>query len=278
MVSAGLQESSYTRMKTGPIDFVVLIPCYNNQKGLSDALQSISYPPEKFEVLIVDDGSTVPLEEQDLKKHCRALIRVIRLDQNRGILSALNTGLNVLKQRTGISYIARLDAGDSCHEQRFYKQVDYLDKHPDIALLASWARFENTATGKGYDYITKTRHEDIVKEMHYKCSFIHPSVMFRKEILANVGVYPDQYPHAEDYAFFWRILKAYKGAVLPEKLVTISFSEKNVSAENYKKQLNSRKGIVKDFGDSNWYRMIGTVMLKLRCILPLSWILKLKSG
>ena len=264
-------------MENQQIDFVVLIPCYNNQKGLSDALRSISYLPEKFEVLIVDDGSAVPLNEEELQKHCKGRIRIIRLEQNGGIVQALNTGLKALKQRTDIRYIARLDAGDFCHEQRFYKQVGYLNGHPDTALLASWARFENAATGKGYDYITKTEHRDILMEMHYKCSFIHPSVMFRREILDQVGLYPDQYPHAEDYAFFWSILKLYKGAVLSDKLVTISFSDINVSALNYRKQLDARKRIVKEFGDNNWHRILGIAMLRLKYILPASWILKLKS-
>lgn len=264
-------------MENQQIDFVVLIPCYNNQKGLSDALRSISYLPEKFEVLIVDDGSAVPLNEEELQKHCKGRIRIIRLEQNGGIVQALNTGLKALKQRTDIRYIARLDAGDFCHEQRFYKQVDYLNRHPDTVLLASWARFENTITGRGYDYTTKTKHEDILTEMHYKCSFIHPSVMFRKEIVHSLGVYPDQYAHAEDYAFFWSILKVYKGAVLPEKLVTIGFSDTNVSALNYRRQLDARKRIVKAFGNSYWHRMVGIAMLRLRSILPASWILKIKS-
>ena len=264
-------------MNTQPIDFVVLIPCYNNQQGLLSSLQSISYVPGKFEILVVDDGSTVPVNEQELKQASRAVIRVIRLEQNEGIVNALNTGLNVLKLRSDVRFIARLDAGDQCDEQRFYKQIDFLNAHKDVALLASWARFENKDDSKSYDYITKTTPEEIAKEMHYKCSFIHPSVMFRKEILDHIGVYPDQYPHAEDYAFFWKILKKYKAAVLPEKLVKIGFSDKNVSAENYKKQLHARERIVRDFGDHAWHRFSGILQLKLKSILPASFILKLKS-
>lgn len=259
------------------IDFVLLIPCYNNQSGLLASIQSISYTPEKCEILIVDDGSRVPVNQAELQHHTKIPVHVLRLEKNAGILNALNTGLNLLKQRTDVMYIARVDAGDLCDIQRFHKQVKFLNTNNDVALLASWARFENAQTGKGYDYMTQTTHEEILKEMHYKCSFIHPSVMFRKELLASIGLYPDQYPHAEDYAFFWKILKTYKGAVLPEKLVTIGFSEKNISAENYRKQLNSRKRIVKDFGTNRWHQFMGMFMLSVRALLPTSFILKLKS-
>lgn len=261
------------------IDFVLLIPCYNNSDGLARSLKSVVYTKNKFEVVIVDDGSTPPINAVSLQEQFQGTtIHVIRLEQNKGIVNALNTGLNFLKSRSDIKYIARLDAGDTCDENRFFKQVGFLDTHAEIALLGSWARFENALSGKGYDYITKTSHEEILKEMHFKCSFIHPSVMFRRQVLNNVGIYLENYPHAEDYAFFWNILKSNKGAILPEKLVVIIFSDKNVSAIHYKKQLNSRKRVVKDFGTHYFYSLLGNMMQSFKAILPLSLILKLKSN
>lgn len=261
-----------------PLDFVLLIPCYNNQNGLLTSLKSISYPPEKFEVLIIDDGSTVPVNEKELQDQLKGVvIRVHRLEKNKGIVHALNTGLNLLRSRKDVNYVARLDAGDTCHEQRFLKQVEFLNVHADVALLATWARFQSTTSTAGYDYITETTQAEILKEMHYKCSFIHPSVMFRKAVLDTIGVYPENYPHAEDYAFFWKIIKSYQGAVLAEKLVQISYSDKNVSAENYKKQLRSRKKVVKKFGTSSLHQLIGIGMLNLKLLLPKRIIQKLKT-
>ena len=264
-------------MNSKVIDFVLLIPCYNNISGLSASLKSISYPAAKFEVLIVDDGSEVPITTAGLQIPTTEIaITIIRLDRNQGIVQALNAGLTALKSRTDFKYIARLDAGDICDQQRFHKQVTFLNRHDDIALLASWARFQDMNSNKGYDYITQTTQEAILKEMHYKCSFIHPSVMFRKEVLHKVGLYPITYPHAEDYAFFWEILRNSKGAVIPEKLVTITFSDKNVSSENYKWQLQSRKKIVKNFGDRWLDKLMGIGMLNLKLILPGKIIQKLK--
>jgi glycosyltransferase involved in cell wall biosynthesis len=264
-------------MNSKMIDFVLLIPCYNNITGLSVSLKSICYPPDKFEVLIIDDGSEVPVAKNNLQLQDAALnITIIRLDRNQGIVHALNAGLSVLKSRTDLKYIARLDAGDTCDVRRFQKQVEFLNQHQDIALLASWARFQDVTLTKAYDYITKITHEEIAKEMHYKCSFIHPSVMFRKQVLEDVGMYPINYPNAEDYAFFWTILKKYKGAVLSEKLVKIVYSNKTVSNENYKNQLRSRKKIVKTFGDRWLQKMIGVGMLNLKLIIPQAIIQKLK--
>jgi glycosyltransferase involved in cell wall biosynthesis len=258
-------------------DFILLIPCYNNPDGLSRSIKSIHYPIEKFELLIVDDGSTVPVSIDKLEDINPAItIQIIRLDQNQGIANALNTGLKTLKDRTDYNYIARLDAGDTCHAERFTKQVQFLDSHRDIFLLGSWCRFENTKTGKGYDYITKTKHEEIVKEMHYKCSFIHPTVMFRKEVLSDIGFYPENYSHAEDYAFFWSILKKQKATTLPEILIFVELGN-TVSSKNYKKQLKSREKIIKEFGEITVLKFWGILLLQLKLLLPTSIIRKIKQ-
>ena len=261
-------------MNTKSIDFVLLIPCYNNTSGLSRSIASVSYPPSKFEILIVDDGSEVPITKNDLQLVDNAVtINILRLESNQGIVQALNAGLTELKSRNDFKYIARLDAGDTCDTSRFHKQVFFLDNHKEIALLASWARFENLNSSKGYDYITKTTHQEIVKEMHRKCSFIHPTVMFRKGVLDTIGLYPLAYPHAEDYAFFWKILKSNKCAVIPEKMVKIMLANENVSSKNYKKQLRSRKEIVKKFEDNSLYRLIGVAILNLKIWAPV-WVVQ----
>lgn len=258
-------------------DFILLIPCYNNKEGLITSLSSISYPGEKFEVLIIDDGSTEPINQEELRLYCKGAIQVVHMEKNAGVVVALNAGLRIIKSRNDIKYIARLDAGDTCHEQRFFRQVEFLNNHPNIALLASWARFQSTTSSTAYNYTTKTKHGEILKEMHLKCSFIHPAVIFRKEILDTVGFYPDQYSHAEDYAFFWKILKSYQGAVIPEILVQISYSDRNVSARNYRQQLRSRKKIVKEFGNNYLQKLIGIGILNLKLVTPAEIIQCLKS-
>jgi len=264
-------------LKSDKLDFILLIPCYNNLSGLIKSIRSVKYPVDKFEILIVDDGSLLPILKEnfdDISSHIK--IQIIRIYANQGILNALNTGLKELKTRNDFKYIARLDAGDTCHPERFTKQIQFLDSHPEIFLLGTWCRFENSITGKGYDYITKTKHEDIVREMHFKCSFIHPTVMFRKEVLNTIGFYPENYPNVEDYAYFWKILKIFKGAILQQILVEIDFSNENISSRNYKKQLIYRMKIVKDFGSHKLSKLSGLFLLACRLLTPKKMIDKLK--
>jgi len=259
-------------------DFILLIPCYNNFDGLVKSVNSVHYPLDKFEILIVDDGSEISITIENLKINNSELnIQLIRLEKNQGIVTALNTGLKAIKNRTDYKYIARLDAGDTCHPERFTKQVQFLDINPDVFLLGTWCRFENPITKKGYDYITKTKHKEIIKQMHYKCSFIHPTVMFRKKVLETIGDYPTDYQHAEDYSYFWSIMKIYKTAILPQKLVSIELSGSAVSSVNYRRQIGSRKKIAQKYGTIQRFKFLGILILLIKLLIPKSIIQCIKQ-
>lgn len=257
-------------------DFVLLIPYYDHYEDLVRSLKSLHYPAGQFDVLIVDDGSKIPLDKKKLQDLFTGMnIEVLRLTKNQGIARTLNTGLKHLHQRKDFEYIARLDCGDICHPDRFFKQVGFLNSHPDIGLLGTWCRFVNLKN-QNYLYRTETIHENILKEMHSKCSFIHPTVMFRKEVLDTVGYYPEDDSYAEDYAYFWKILKRFRGSVLPQEYVTIAFSNRNFSSKNYKRQLISRIKIIRRFGDSHWRKLYGIFILFCKLMTPGYFIKKLK--
>ncbi|MEO6303539.1 MAG: glycosyltransferase, partial [Bacteroidia bacterium] len=48
------------------VDFVLIIPCYNNIEGLKKSIKSINYFNDKFEIFIIDDGSITPISLTDV--------------------------------------------------------------------------------------------------------------------------------------------------------------------------------------------------------------------
>jgi glycosyltransferase involved in cell wall biosynthesis len=235
------------------------------------SLLSVDYPEDLFEVLVVDDGSTVPISASDLKKGpiIDMHIHILRFDKNRGVAPSLNLALEYLSKRTDFKYIARLDCGDLCVNDRFSKQVQFLNNHPEIGLSGSQVMFRAFGSGKEYRYENKIEHRDIVKEMHHKCSFIHPSVMFRREILGKVGLYPENYLHCEDYAFFFKIIKLYISYNIPEILLVSEINDNGISARFRKKQIISRMRIVNDFGSDAMLKASGLLRLLILLLIPL---------
>ena len=70
--------------------------------------------------------------------------------------------------------------------------------------------------------------------------FLHPCVMFRKDILNVVGYYPTEYEAAEDYGFFFKILKKYQTYNYQEFLVKYEINPEGISLSKRKKQVKNR--------------------------------------
>lgn len=251
-------------------DFVLLIPCYDNLPGLIASLQSILYPFDKFFVLIVDDGSRQPVTMNDLASFTGAglNIHIIRLPYNQGITAALNYGLQWINANTDARYIARLDCGDTCSAERFEKQVTLLDQCPDIEIVGSWCHFKNYATGQTYLYKTPTEYRRIQFGMNFRNLFIHPTVMWRRSSL----IYPENFPHAEDYGFFYTILEKGKGAIIPEPLVTCEINPKGISLAHRKQQLKSRMKVIRHYSRNKLLKGMGVFKLLLLLALPYSFV------
>jgi glycosyltransferase involved in cell wall biosynthesis len=260
-------------------DFYLLIPYYNNLSGLLRSVRSISYNPVKYALLIVDDGSRKALKYEDLRADMPAslTVKIIRLPENKGITKALNMGLQWLEENSDFQFVARLDCGDLCAETRFRQQVEFLEQHPDIDLVGSWCTFKDYSTGSSYKYITPTEHGKIIRGMHFRNIFIHPTVMWRAAVTRKATLYPENFPHAEDYGFFYEILNKGKAAVIPEDLVTCEINPKGISIRFRKKQLKSRSRVVRQYGKNKLFCLMGLIKLWVLMVIPYGLLLQIKK-
>jgi glycosyltransferase involved in cell wall biosynthesis len=114
----------------------VVIPLFNKQNYITGTLRSvIAQDYENIEIVLLDDGSTDNSYEMALlvlKNNQARFKRVLTISrENRGMTRTKNEGIEL-----GIgSYIAFLDADDLWHPSKISRQVDFLEKHPDIDLV-----------------------------------------------------------------------------------------------------------------------------------------------
>ena len=65
-------------------------------------------------------------------------IRILRRAENKGLAQSLNDLLNIVMPM-GYEYIARMDADDISEVNRFERQLEYFDSHPEVECLGTWA-------------------------------------------------------------------------------------------------------------------------------------------
>ena len=227
-------------------EIIVLIAHYNDNERLLNAIASID-EPFPVDVMIVDDGSEVRPDVVELQKNLKSgQILMESLPKNLGLISALNHGLSVIKNKK-YSYVARLDADDRNKPYRLFKQKEFLELHKDIHFIGSWIDCVDENNHFLYQLKYPTSHEAISKKIYINSTFAHPTYFFRAEILDNVK-YPN-IKHAEDYGLAFEIIKKYKVANYPESLIYYTISENSISSKFRVLQVKNRIRIIK----SNFY-------------------------
>lgn len=198
----------------------VVMPVYNGVPYLQLALDSILQQTfSDLELIVIDDGSTDATSE--LLAACAARdrrVRVLTLPQNRGIIAALNSGLDAARGE----FIARMDADDVALPERFERQVAFLDSHPDHIVVGSSTSFIDSVGRVTFrdTYWREVAHWEIEWVAHFFTAMMHPTAMFRgAPVRDNALRYDERYKHAEDMDFFARLLMTGKGALLPEPLL-----------------------------------------------------------
>ncbi|MBE9666358.1 glycosyltransferase family 2 protein [Mucilaginibacter boryungensis] len=205
----------------------VLMPAYNAGKYIGEAIQSVLQQTfVDFELLIVNDGSTdgtlAVINSFDDKR-----IVVIN-QQNKGIAEALNTGLKYAKG----AYIARFDADDICYPERLQKQYDFLTSYPDYVMVGSDADYilEDGDFLFHFQCIAHTYNE-VMDKLYFYCPFIHPAVMYRKDVICNAGGYSAHAHNFEDYLLWTSIAKTGKMGNLPEALIKYRHNPSSVTID-----------------------------------------------
>ena len=114
----------------------VIIPCYNAERFVDDAIRSVyEQDYQNIELIVVNDGSTDNSEQIILKWEepfikGRRIFRYI-YQKNLGLGGAVNTGL---KYVTG-DYLTVLDADDKYLQGNIRKKAEFLQNNPDYSMV-----------------------------------------------------------------------------------------------------------------------------------------------
>lgn len=182
----------------------VLLAVYNGGAYLREAVDSVlSQTYRDFELVIVDDGSTDGSIEA-LPADPR--IHVLHNERNIGQIPSLNRGL----EKAMGEYVARLDHDDICLPRRLERQVELLAALPEVALAATWVDIVET-DGRLWARarpVIDSFAEFAAMIVSGQVSLVHPSLMFRRRIVVDLGGFDESLNASEDQDLYRKLLLA----------------------------------------------------------------------
>ena len=188
--------------------FSVLMSLYSKERPeyLNQSLDSVfnqTLSPDEV-ILVLDGPITEDLQTVINKNQTQyPNLKTVSLPANVGLGKALNEGL----QYCSYNLVIRMDTDDICKPNRFEKQIQFMEQHPEIDLCSAWIEeFEDSLENVTSIKTVPESHEEISSYIKKRNPINHPSSCFRKKAVIEAGGYK-HFPLFEDYYLWARMFK-----------------------------------------------------------------------
>lgn len=224
----------------------VIMPAYNAEKYIGDAIQSIlNQTYETLELIIVEDCSVDKTLEKIYSFRDKR-IRLFKNVRNKGIAYSTNYGL---EQSQG-KYIALLDDDDVAFPERLQLQVDYMEKHPEIDILGGMMEIID-AEGKHFQACGVPRNNPkYIKAMllFHNAGFGNGTAMIRKSFIEKNNLsYQNNCLGMQDYKFYIDSSKCGNISTIDHLLLKCRIHEENETKRRKEKQGRERANLYAKF-------------------------------
>lgn len=198
--------------------FSIIIPVFNQEQYLWEAIESALDQTVKCEIIVINDGSTD--NSLRLAKSYEPRVKVI--DQvNKGLASARNTGI---MNATG-EYILPLDADDILLENCVETMQKFAKRGPDVIASS----FKTFGVNSGEVILTNTPTLEEFKTLNRIGYF---SAIKRSVLLARGGYNPKMTWGYEDWDLWIDIFKrGHSLCLIPEPLMLYRIKEQSMIQE-----------------------------------------------
>lgn len=229
---------------TSPV--TVLLPVYNGQPFLAESIESILKQSfSNLELLIIDDASTDNSVETISKFH-DSRIRLIRHQNNQGLISTLNHGLTEARHEL----IARHDQDDIAYPERLQYQTEYLSRNPDVGVCGSGAYL--LVNGVRGGKIIFPASDCIIRWlMPFYSPLIHPSIMYRRSIVRLVNGYSvsPEADYAEDFDLWCKLITSTRFHNIQLPLMDLRKHQTNMTVSKQEYHIQQTTGVAKKYID-----------------------------
>lgn len=200
----------------------VIMPCYNHQKYVGEAIESVlAQTYSDFELLIADDGST---------DDSAAIIKTYKDERIKFFEYTENTTFAAWEALNCIArgkYIACIASDDVWRKDKLEKQVAFLEQNPEYEACFTWVETIDGESQIADEQNSKNKlfnTEQKSSEMWYKKLFLEsnslaaPSYMMKTDVFQQLEGFRFKYRQLQDYDLWLRFLLNHKLYVIQEKL------------------------------------------------------------
>jgi glycosyltransferase involved in cell wall biosynthesis len=231
-------------METQCLPLSVIIPAYNAERYIGEALESVlaqTAPPA--EIIVVDNGSN----DRTVAVAKAFGVRVLQQAQ-RGPSATRNAGILAATK----PWVAFLDADDIWEPEKLKRQWIAIEGDADIgAVFSDFVEFDETGP-RPHSFLTGVRHYQKVSRSELapgvfllensslqiqfnEGNFIRTSTLVvRRDLLLQVGLFDTSISHCEDRDVCLRLLPKTNVAVIERPLVRYRLTVESLSSDSYK--------------------------------------------
>lgn len=214
----------------------------NYLKGSIESVLKQTYT--EFEFIIILDNPDYRLAREIVEGYAGKdnRIKIIKNKANEGLASSLNKAFSASRGE----YIARMDADDISLPQRLERQLDLMERKPDISLIGSSIMYmDEKRDVLGLDFAPRS-HNFLKRLILYGGTpCFHPTWFFRRNILDRIAGYRNM-PTSQDYDFLMRLLcSGLKVSNIEEPLLYYRIHFNKISARKNMYQLKLTRYIMR---------------------------------
>lgn len=236
----------------------VIMPVLNGQRYIAEAISSVvaqTYRP--VELVVVDDGSTDGTRAIVEQFAGSIELKYVHHVKPHGIPASMNDGI---RNATG-GLISFLDHDDAWLPRFLETQWNYLESHPDVAMVHSDFQTTDPAGNVLEASVAKCRNRvrpsgDVFRQLFMDSFIVGNSVLIRKECFDRLGLF-DERLRWGDYHMWMRIARHYKVDYVPQVLTQYrqhpsqsTRSSKNTHPYKDSVPLNALAGILELYPDA----------------------------
>jgi glycosyltransferase involved in cell wall biosynthesis len=221
----------------------LLMPVRNGEKFLLQAKNGLfSNCGSSDEILIINDGSTdstgIVLNSWQTEN---PKVRVINNPKSAGLVNALNLGIS----ESANKWIARFDVDDSYPHDRIVRAKNF-DTNNCIAFFSDYSFLSEKNKFLGYMPSAVFRDQTYLSLVSSQRT-AHPSVIFNKEAVLEVGGYRNEDYPAEDISLWLRLSKIGEIETIPYEDLKYRISRNSITGQSRLKALSMKNKLISGF-------------------------------